>query len=203
MVKRLSLVIIPLVILIGFVLYRGYKTKNAALPVAFGPVAVPIPTPGLHKEENVVSPDMKQTLVVKEHQDQDLVTHTFWTLSEEDSAPKQIFTRTVDLSQTITIPFNTWSPGNKYLFLKESNGGHDSYVVLRSIGEAIAKDLETVRVEDLFTRKYMNYKITDVTGWAAPTLLIVNTDKVDGGVGPSFWFDVSTLAFTQLSTRFN
>ena len=58
-------------------------------------------------------------------------------------------------------------------------------------------------MEELFAQKYADYKITDVTGWAAPTLLVVNTDKLDGTVGPSFWFDVASLSFTRLSTRFN
>ena len=168
------------------------------------PIPTPTPVPELPKVMNVESPDMKQTLTMKEQKNGSSVTHTFLTSGEKEHAQQQVFTKTVDLPKTITIPFNAWSPGGiKYFFLKETGSGLDSYIVLTSLGKPVARDLQTVVVEELFAQKYADYKITDVTGWAAPTLLVVNTDKLDGTVGPSFWFDVASLSFTRLSTRFN
>ena len=168
------------------------------------PIPTPTPVPELPKVMNVESPDMKQTLTMKEQKNGSSVTHTFLTSGEKEHAQQQVFTKTVDLPKTITIPFNAWSPGgNKYFFLKETVNRLHIYIVLTSLGKPVARDLQTVVVEELFAKKYADYKITDVTGWAAPTLLVVNTDKLDGTVGPSFWFDVASLSFTRLSTRFN
>jgi hypothetical protein len=52
-----------------------------------------------------------------------------------------------------------------------------------------------MEISELFYAKYSEYKITDITGWAAPNLLIVNTDDVNSEEGPSFWFDVSSKTF--------
>ncbi|MBI4029396.1 MAG: hypothetical protein HY376_03445 [Candidatus Blackburnbacteria bacterium] len=203
MVKRLSLFLLFLILVIGFAKRLPVQLAKAPL-VSPTPTPTPTPTPELPKVVSVESPDMKQTLTMKEQKNAISVTHTFLTSFEKEYAQQQVFTKTVDLPTTITIPFNAWSPGgNKYLFLKETGGGDDSYIVLTSVGKPVAKDLQTVNVEELFAQKYTDYKITDVTGWAAPTLLVVNTDKLDGTAGPSFWFDVTTLSFIRLSTRFN
>ena len=96
-----------------------------------------------------------------------------------------------------------FSSDDKYLFLKETTGNQITYFVLTASGLPVTKDAQTVDFSSLFTAKYPDYVITDATGWAAPTLVVINTNKTDGKVGPSFWFDVQTKSFIQLSERFN
>lgn len=199
MVKRLSLFLLFLMLVVGISVW--YKSESG--PASPKPPAAQ-PTPQLPKVVEVIAPDTKKTVVMEERKFQGSITHIFSTFAEKGDLPKQIFTRTLYFPQTVAIPFNTWSPDNKYLFLKETEGGEDSYIVMTSSGNAIRENYQIVNVGERFYEKYaQDYKITDVTGWAAPTLLLVNTDKVDGTVGPSFWFDVSSLSFIRLSTRFN
>jgi hypothetical protein len=123
------------------------------------------------------------------------VTYKFVVKDEESGVQKEIFTKTEAAGVTLSIPDNTFSSDNKYVFLKETSASGVIYLVLA--------DTQTFDVSSLFTAKYPNYVITDATGWAGPTLLIINTDKASGGIGPSFWFDVASNSFIQLSSRFN
>ena len=70
-------------------------------------------------------------------------------------------------------------------------------------GNPIKTDLQNTEVFALFSAKYPDLKVTDVTGWASNNLLVINTDKVSGEVGPSFWFELPSQGFIQLSERFN
>ncbi|MBI2268558.1 MAG: hypothetical protein HYU80_03935 [Candidatus Blackburnbacteria bacterium] len=203
MAKLLSLLILFFVLITGLSVLYGKKSLPLSLRPTPVSVVTPSPTPVLPKVVDTIAPDMKQTLIMKEEQSGNSVTHTFLTQGEKDETAKQIFAKTVNLPQTITIPFNTWSPGgNKYLFLKETSEGENSYIVI-ALEKLFSSNLQSVNVGEMFMKKYSDYKITDVTGWAAPTLLVVNTDNMDGTVGPSFWLDVSSLSFIKLSTRFN
>lgn len=199
MVKRLRLFLLFLVLFAGFFVLNN--TKSPVIPLVSFPEPIPTTTPP--KETTVIAPDMKQTLIMKEQKDSESVRHSFLTVDKEGETPKQVFSKTVDAERSISIPFNTWSPGNKYLFLKEASFGKGNYIVLTSNGSPLSKNFQTVNIGDLFNEKYSDYIITDVTGWAAPTLIIVNTNNADGTTGPSFWFDVTTLSFIKLSIRFN
>jgi hypothetical protein len=122
-----------------------------------------------------------------------------WTINISD---RLVFSR-ADKLNLYELPFNAFSPDNKYIYVYLKNSVATSYIVLRVDGTPILKEGSDLEISSLFNKKYPTLKITDVTGWAAPTLLIVNTDKVEGGKGPSFWFDVTAHAFIQLSTRFD
>src|SRR3972149_5869304 len=58
-------------------------------------------------------------------------------------------------------------------------------------GEPLSQDSETIEFAELFETKYPDYKITAVTGWGGINLIVFNTDKINGGTGPSFWFGFS------------
>lgn len=146
--------------------------------------APPIAIADSPKLTDIKSPDGKDTLNVKEEKNKENITYTFTT-------SKQIFTKTVPTGTVISVPFNTFSPDNKYIFLQE---GNTYFVPLKD---------EILDINALFLEKHPEYKITDVTGWGGMTLIVVNTDKVSGGQGPSFWFDVTNQSFIRLSTRFN
>ena len=74
--------------------------------------------------------------------------------------------------------------------------------VLDSFG-FVPLETPTIEFAELFESKYPEYKITAVTGWGGLNLIVINTDKIDGGTGPSFWFDLSGHSFIRLSNRFN
>ena len=150
----------------------------------------------------VGSPDGKMTLEMTEKKDGAQTTYIV-NISGEDGVSRTVFNKTYDSGWSVSIPYNTFSPDNKRIFLKISGPTTVSYIVVNSSGEEIGKDNQTVEIVGRFEAKEPNYKITDVTGWAAPALMIINTDKNDGSIGPSFWFDLSNMSFVPLSTRFN
>lgn len=96
----------------------------------------------------------------------------------------------------LLIPFNTWSPDNKYFFLKETSEVGDDYLVYKTRGE-----LDTT-IAELFKQAYPDNTITEVTGWAAPTLMLVNAKSTTDNK-MSYWFDVQTHKFIRLSSYFN
>lgn len=132
-------------------------------------------------------------------------TFTISTVSGQN--PHVLFTKNTPLTTSIAIPGNSWSPDNKYVFLveKDSAGkpsdseGKENFLVFLASGANIVKEQKFLDVGVQFTEKVKDYTLRDVTGWASPTLLIVYTNDGKGGKGPSFWFDVESRSFIQLS----
>ena len=69
-------------------------------------------------------------------------------------------------------------------------------------GKPIIPETQTIEFTKLFESEYPEYIITEVTGWGGINLIVFNTDKVEGGIGPSFWYDVASRSFIRLSNRF-
>jgi hypothetical protein len=173
-----------------FFVFRS-KTQPSGTPST--PPSVPVVRAA---EPTVVgSPDGKMSLIMRKEKGDGTVTYRFTLKDEASGAQKEIFTKAETAGVTLSIPDNTFSSDNKYVFLKETGTSGVTYLVLT--------DTQTFDVSSLFAAKHENYVITDATGWAGPTLLIINTDKASGGIGPSFWFDVASHSFIQLSSRFN
>lgn len=190
------LILISLVVLtigILFVLRSRGKDQSYSPPVAKANPSY---------ETAIDSPDGKWTLTMKEEKSKEAVVYAFW-MGGSDSLKKELFRRAVASGTSMSIPYNAFSPDDKYIFLKEVTSGEASYFVLSVSGVPLAKDTQTLEISGLFANKYPDYKITDVTGWGGPTLVVINTDKSAGGQGPSFWFDVGSRSFIQLSNRFN
>src|SRR3972149_11674232 len=120
------------------------------------PTLATTPAPG-KAVTTVDSPDTLQKLTMKEEKNNKMITYTFSTSSREGDDAKQIFTKTLDSSETISIPYNAWSPDGKYLFLKQSSSSKTNYFALTSSGNPIAKDTQTLDIIDLFEKKYTDY----------------------------------------------
>ena len=194
------------VTLIGVNAFVSGNTQKPALSAAaphipnvkvFTPQISPSPKPSVPQIKTVSSPDGNVEAKLTQLQGNPKNT---WTFNVGD---KKIFESESPISTIFTVPDNTFSPDNKYVFLIENAGGIKSYIVFKANGEAFSDTQSSVEIASLFEQKVPGFKITDVTGWAAPNLLIVNTDKAEGGEGPSFWFSVNSENFTKLSNRFN
>lgn len=200
MAKHLfRLILLAVIVASGIYLIRnlgGLKPNKTQTP------ALTTTAASSDQETTVDSPDAKLTLSMLEQKSKDSATYLFFVKNNETGAKNQIFSKTVGLNETLFIPHNTWSPDYKYIFLKEGSPTQSRYFVLTSAGSPLTKDSQTVEIAELFAKKYPDYKITDVTGWAAPTLIILNTSKGNGTEGPSFWFEVPSGAFVQLSSHF-
>jgi hypothetical protein len=198
--KHPSKLIILVCLLISVVIaYFALRPKSQ--PSGNSPIPHPVPVAQAAQPMAVGSPDGKLTLTVTKYTENGGNTaYTFLVTDEAKGVQKQIFTKTETAGTTLSIPDNTFSSDNKYVFLKESVGTEAKYFVLST---AVSQDAPIANVSDLFTAKYQDYVISETTGWAGPTLLVVNTNKTDGSLGPSFWLDVGRNSFIRLSTRFN
>lgn len=195
MVSLKTKILITILLLISaiavFVAFRPQKQDRANNPYV-PPVALAQPS----KATEITSPDGKMILTMKEEKGKENVTYIFTLKDEAKNTQNQVYTNIVPMNVSMSIPLNTFSPDNKYFFLKESNG-QDNYLAFSVSGTQIAN------FSDLFYAKHPEYKITEATGWGGINLIVFNTENIEGEVGPSFWFDIPSKSFIQLSNRFD
>lgn len=184
--------------------YRTSSMDNTRFVI---PIALTTPTPTANPSSqnsvtSLASSDGKATLVMKKQQISTVTRYTFLTSGSLETSEKPLLTNIVDSSHTFSLPFNSWSPDNRYIFLKENEASRSSYLVLTSSGNPIRQNTQFVNIAQLFLQKYPDYHLEDVTGWAAPALLVINA-RNSTGEPVSFWFDLESFTFIRLSTRFN
>jgi len=162
------------------------------------------PTPSLPSKvetSSQVSPDGTKTLFMT------TTTHTggsktYVVSAGSDSQKEQLYTTTLSPSESMSIPFNTWSPDNAYVFLSMSTASGSSALVMRSDGKGFTDSQPFFDIGALFLEKNTGTMYQETTGWASDTLLIINSTSSNGEKGPSYWFEVPSKAIIQLSTLF-
>jgi len=157
--------------------------------------ATPIPTIATSFMD---SPDGTKSLTLEEQNG----LQSLFVSSLPDGQRVEIYKKQILNLIKLEIPYNTWSPDNVYIFLKEKEPLIENYFVFQSSGTLFLNNLPFVSIQELFGKDVPNYVIEDVTGWAAPNLLIVNTKAKDSEQRVSFWFDVPSQSFIQLGTYF-
>jgi hypothetical protein len=126
-------------------------------------------------------------------------TFTLAVSDNDGTNRKTIFTSTLPLSQTLTIPYNAWSPDDKLVFLEVGSVGQSpDYWVIRADGESFTDGKTYLDVGQYWIDREVPYKIRTATGWASETLLIVYTYTDTMEKGPHYWFDVPSRTFIQL-----
>jgi hypothetical protein len=120
-------------------------------------------------------------------------TYTFHVvhLTGADKKELPLFTRAAAAGPELSIPLNSWSPDNKYLYLQEKDtAGQFNYLVFKATGEPWADGEPYLDVRSYFTKKLPKSTLREATGWASPIFLNVVTNE-----GAAYWFDVTALAF--------
>lgn len=186
-------VIVGALIGAAFTMQSGQKEgPKRALPL-LASTEVPNESP----ETTMLSPDGKKTLTIREKKEEGNITYTLLISDKVDGVQKEIYTKTLTQGDQLIVPYNTFSPDNKYIFLKEEAVNGTNYFVLALSGEG------RFDVSNLFVEKFSSdYIINDVTGWGGVNLLIIKTSRVGGGEGSSFWFEVPGASFIRLSHSF-
>ncbi len=196
--------------------YRNIKISIALAVILFGffwffwyqPSVRPNPTdlsrssqPSVSSQTNQMhSSDGTMTLKMKsEKRPQGLNVYTFFVLTNSTQMEKQLFSKTVAAGSSIILPANCWSPDNKAVFIKETGPGKLTFLVFKASGETFSGGETYYDIGSLFAQKLPKYILTDATGWASGTLVIIKTNTEDGTKGPSFWFDLTSQSFLQLS----
>lgn len=190
-------------LLAGLTFFGSFRVKTGtSQPESFASTLIPPEVKEISVD--VLSPNEKATLTMKVLKMVDgAISQKFFISTDSGKENLEIYSQVSDPESQILIPYNTFSPDNKYIFLKIGDVESPKYITLRSDGKNIKGDEKSVEITSLFYEKYGDFVIMDVTGWAGNSLIIVNTNFKDGRIGPSFWFDLSNLSFTQLSARFN
>ena len=190
-------------LLTGLVFFGSLRVKEGTpQPESFASTEMPVD----EKETtvDVISPNEKITLTMKGLKKADgTLKQTFFISLDAAKESVEIYTHESNPSYQILIPYNTFSPDNKYIFLKIEDPERAQYIVVRTDGKNIRGEEKSVEITSLFYEKYEEFVITEVTGWGGYSLIVVNTNYKDGKIGPSFWFDLSNFSFIQLSNRFN
>jgi hypothetical protein len=200
-VGRKTLLIIILIAIAGLLAANIFlnKPKNLSISQSQQPQPVQqaeIPPVEASQLTSVDSPDGTQTILMKTSKNNGMTTYSFTI------GGKEIFTDTVDPSISFSIPGNTFSPDNKYVFLKETGPTGSSFFALTASGDSSTQNDQTANITSLFAAKYPNLKIEDATGWGGINLIVFNTLNADGSRGPSFWFEMPSHAIIQLANRF-
>lgn len=181
---------------------HGQSKQPSDIPVLLAAQPTPTPKSSSITDSSVTSSDGTITLTMKiASGDNGGKIYNF--LISDTNGQRSIFTKNTDSTESFSLPPNAFSPDNKYIFLKDSIGSQNNYLVMTVSGSQIAQNLQTIEISGLFANKEPNFKITDVTGWAAPTLIVVNSVKDGTSSVESFWFDLSNQSFIPLATYFH
>ena len=193
---KISILILIITLLAFFVTGELNNKKSKTIKTsAASPVITPIE---VETTNSMDSPDGTRILTIEKKDN----FYTIFVTSNLDDKKVQIFKKEKINSSQLEIPYNTWSPDNVYFFLKEKNAAIDNYLVFQSSGEIFLNNLSYLSIQEPFKLNAPDYTIEEVTGWAAPNLIVVNTKQNDFDNKSSFWYEVPSQAFIQLGTYF-
>ncbi|HZE86968.1 MAG TPA: hypothetical protein VE090_02055 [Methylomirabilota bacterium] len=204
--ETLSIIAISACLGIVLAMYFHNHPKKISFPVMdtqLSPTPTAPPPPQVDSSSQT-SPDgtKKLTMTITSKNDADTKSYIFTTTDADGSNQQQIYTAILPPTESLTIPFNTWSPDNKYIFLQHNTKEGNEALVLRANGEPMTETDQSFNAATLFAARGTPYTYQETTGWASETLLIFNTTNADGTKGPSYWLEVPSKAVIQLSTEF-
>lgn len=150
-----------------------------------------------------ISSDGNKRVVLKTARNGDKTQEfTLYTQDAGDDKQRLIFNITLGADERIIIPYNAWSPDNKYFFIQENTSLGNKILVFNAKGESFPTGEIYLDLTELFKKKETVNSFSEATGWGSETLIIVNTRAQDNSKGPSYWFEVPGKAIIQLSTEF-
>ena len=165
------------------------------------------PTPSLlplnpqAQEVSEISPDGTKKVIMSVTSNAYTKTYSFSTANEDGSSAHRIYIATSS-AQAFSIPFNTWSPDDRYVFLTDKTASGEAALAMRADGEPFGDGEPFMNVSSIFTERNLGNTYKETIGWASNTLLIVNSTAPDGAKGPSYWFEVPNKAVIELSSQF-
>jgi hypothetical protein len=190
-----------LYIIIAAILSSVYvlNSKNSSPVFQSAPVIVPLAssTPKVETSSQI-SPDGKMNLIMRVTSNDD-GTFSYEFSTQETGFPKTVVYKTTADSKLFSVPFNAWSPHDKYFFIYK--GGSSNALVFRADGEPFSEADPFIDLASVFNSKFENIAIKEVTGWADPALIVFNKEEGDGKK-QSYWLEIPSKAIIPLSTNF-
>lgn len=178
--------------------YFFFQNKQTDQPIVIAPT--PTLAPNTSRTTNVHASDGKVKVILESDKKTDGSTiYTIWTSTIADTDKKHIFTKIEPNNAAIVLPQNAWSPDDTYFFVLENQNNTITALVFKASGEIFTNGQQHLDVTPLFVQRNSKLEITNITGWASPTLLYVLTKADSAQKGPTFWFDISSKSFLQLA----
>ena len=196
MKKIAGLFLITLIIILGILIAQKSKLLNPSQAIPVKPTPTPTPTLAPALKNEVHSPDGTMKIIMQTQKKIDgLTAYSFSVAEISGKNQKLIFAKTVDQNITISIPQNSFSPDNKYIFLEEYMGTSKTALIFKASGEAFAKEEQYLNITSLLTQSKPEYFFKKATGWASPTLVQIFISKDASSHPSSYWFVPETKAF--------
>lgn len=163
-------------------------------------LVLPTPTPKIESNE-VHSEDgtLKVSLDLYTQQNKLPVVYIY-TSDVLGANKKLLFSKSLEAGENISLPPNSWSPDNNFLFISDWKSNNPGALVFKASGEQFANGEPYLDISSLFAQQKRAITIRDITGWDSPTLIHVQTWEDPSTKGPNFWFDVESKAFLQLAS---
>ena len=159
------------------------------------------PSSEAHEETTEVhSPDGKMKIAMLETLNGEIASYVFSVSDISGGGNIEIFSKILPNAK-MDLPKNSFSPDNKFFFIKEIGPTATNYFVFKATGEAFSEGEQFIDVMPLFVAKNTGFELSDVTGWASPTLLYLLTKSNTGESGPTYWLEIPSLAIIRLADR--
>ena len=146
-----------------------------------------------------ISPDGAQKVTIKTIQNRDAsTTDEIFT----GNMTQPLYSITLNTTESLSIPFNTWDPTNTYFFLQENSVEGEKILVFHADGSPFANGQSYLNLTDAFAKYGSPDTLDAVTGWAGYNVIVINTKASDGSQGTSYWFEVPDGSILPLATKF-
>ena len=186
----LTFFVVMIGVLVGWGMERKQKVQDKQEDTLEIMAVEPLPTPTARVMEQV-SPDGRMMVSVNIKGEQAGI----WV------GDLMLMTKRLEPEEELLVPFNAWSPDNKYFFLERKIAGESEFWVMKATGEPFVEGGIYRVIAEPFTLAYPELTLVSVTGWASPTLLIINA-KSENEPKISFWYEVPSKQFIRLSSYF-
>lgn len=197
---------------IALAMYSGHRTvsqNRITLPAVEKPNSKSflIPSSVASKPRTVsqISPDGTKLLSMTTTTNADFSNTYNVMASNADGSNKQMIYSgrdSVVSHGSLSIPFNTWSPDDKYVFITLASGSATQALAMRADGQPLGDASPYTNVATVFAANGPDSTYQETTGWASDNLLIINTKTPSGSKGPSYWLELPDNSLIQLSTQF-
>lgn len=191
-----------------FAYYAHNASKQPLSIPVLAPLTTPTPSPTLAPKPAVatfsqLSPDgTKKVDMTVTTETSGNKTYRFTVADANGDNPQLIYSTTLPSNESMSIPYNTFSPDDRYVFLNHSINDASEAWIFRADGNPVSGQTEYDNATALFKTKINPTIAQTATGWASDTLLVILTYNQDGSEGTSYWFEVPSTAIIPLATQF-
>lgn len=189
-------VYLPVIILAGLGLTLWYQNTSEAPTSQISPSPTP---PDEITENKIHSADGTVRLIMQRQKEiGGSKKYSFFTTDAAGQKKTLLFSQTLGEESDMTLPKNSFSPDNKYLFLQENKPGSTNILVFKVTGEPFISGEQYLNVGSLFSKTGKGkdgYSLKTATGWVSPIFIQLYTVGPNSNIGPSYWFSVETKAF--------